>query len=214
MPTVMGLKAGVEMSTVGTSYRGDALIVRNEVPYDAEGVTSVVYAADEGSYVTKTTYDENGEALVVQTERAEFAIESIDGKTPHISIETVKYEVEFKKEEISKEEEISEKTELDKKEKSLIENGYKKVFNTIKIDFQYCNQSMKSKVQLQDIKDIGLLVYYDNPDYYELPLKEQREKLIDELNSYGFDFKYSDLGLDKLRTLYYGKEMYSENQNG
>jgi len=110
--------------------------------------------------------------------------------------------------------EISDKTELDKKEKSLIENGYKKVFDIIKIDFQYCNQSMKSKVQLQDIKDIGLLVYYDNPDYYELPLKEQREKLIDELNSYGFDFEYSDLGLDKLRTLYYGKEMYSENQNG
>ena len=110
--------------------------------------------------------------------------------------------------------EISDKTELDKKEKSLIENDYKKVFDTIKIDFQYCNQSMKSKVQLQDIKDIGLLIYYDNPDYYELPLKEQREKLIDELNSYGFAFKYSDLGLDKLRTLYYGKEMYSENQNG
>ena len=41
-----------------------------------------------------------------------------------------------------------------------------------------------------------------------------RKKLIDELNSYGFDFNYSDLGLDKLRTLYYGKEMYSENQNG
>ena len=100
-----------------------------------------------------------------------------------------------------------------KKEKSLIENNYKKVFDTIKIDFQYCNQSMKSKIQLQDIKDIGLLVYYDNPDYYELPLKEQRKKLIDELNSYGFDFEYSDLGLDKLRTLYYGKEMYSENQN-
>ena len=110
--------------------------------------------------------------------------------------------------------EISDKTELDKKEKSLIENDYKKIFDTIKIDFQYCNQSMKSKVQLQDIKDIGLLVYYDNPDYYELPLKEQREKLIDELNSYGFNFKYSDLGLDKLRTLYYGKEMYSKNQNG
>lgn len=110
--------------------------------------------------------------------------------------------------------EITDKTKLDNNEKSLIENGYKKVFDTIKIDFQYCNESMKSKVQLQDIKDIGLLVYYDNPDYYELPLKEQREKLIDELNSYGFDFKYSDLGLDKLRTLYYQKEMFSENQNG
>jgi len=41
----------------------------------------------------------------------------------------------------------------------------------------------------------------------------QRKKLIDELNSYGFDFDYSILGLDKLRTLYYGKEMYSNNQN-
>lgn len=109
---------------------------------------------------------------------------------------------------------ITDKTELDNKEKSLIENGYKKVFDTIKIDFQYSKESMKSKVQLQDIKDIGLLVYFDNPDYYELPIKEQREKLIDELNNYGFNFKYNDLGLDKLRTLYYQKEMYSENQNG
>ena len=110
--------------------------------------------------------------------------------------------------------EISDKTELDKKEKSLIENDYKKIFDTIKIDFQYCNQSMKSKVQLQDIKDIGLLVYYDNSNYYKYSVDVQRKLLIDELNSYGFDFKYSDLGLDKLRTLYYGKEMYSENQNG
>lgn len=72
---------------------------------------------------------------------------------------------------------------------------------------------MKSRIQLQDIKDIGLLLYYDNLDLYELSLEEQRKKLIDELNNYGFDFKYSDLGLDKLRTLYYKKEMYSKNQN-
>ncbi len=110
--------------------------------------------------------------------------------------------------------EIKDKTDLDEKQNELINNNYKKVFDTIKIDFQYCNEKMKSKIQLQDIKDIGLLVYYDNPDYYELPLKEQRNKLIDELNSYGFNFQYNDLGLDKLRTLYYGKEMFSENQNG
>ncbi len=35
-----------------------------------------------------------------------------------------------------------------------------------------------------------------------------------ELNTYGFDFKYTDLGLDKLRTLYYKEEKYSKNQNG
>ena len=110
--------------------------------------------------------------------------------------------------------EISIRTELDNKEKELINNNYKKVFDTMKLDFQYSNEQMKSKIQLQDIKDIGLLVYYDNPNYYELSLKEQRNKLIDELNSYGFNFQYTDLGLDKLRTLYYGKEMYSENQGG
>ena len=41
--------------------------------------------------------------------------------------------------------------------------------------------------------------------------EDRAERLI---NEYGFDFNYTDLGLDKLRTLYYGKEMYSENQNG
>lgn len=47
-----------------------------------------------------------------------------------------------------------------------------------------------------------------------LSLIEQRNKLIDELNNYGFDFTYDILGIDKLRTLYYKKEMYSNNQNG
>lgn len=64
-------------------------------------VCKVIFKAKEGytgnvAFEIKDVklYDENGEALVVQTERAEFAIESIDGKIPHISIETVKYENE------------------------------------------------------------------------------------------------------------------------
>jgi hypothetical protein len=72
---------------------------------------------------------------------------------------------------------------------------------------------MKSRIQLQQIENIGLLLYYDNPDYYDMSLQEQRKALIDELNSYGFEFSYEQLGLDKLRTLYYNREMYSENQN-
>ena len=36
---------------------------------------------------------------------------------------------------------------------------------------------MKNRIQLQDIKDIGLLLYYDNPDLYELSLEEQRKNL-------------------------------------
>lgn len=105
-------------------------------------------------------------------------------------------------------------SDLLEKEQKLIDDGYEKIFDTIKFDYQYCNDTMKSKVQLQDIKDIGLLVYYDNPDYYLYPPKEQRGLLLKELNSYGFNFKENDLGIDKLRTLYYKKEMFSENQNG
>jgi len=96
----------------------------------------------------------------------------------------------------------------------LIGEGYKKVFDTTKNDFHYQSKNMKSRVQLQIIDDIGLIVYYDNPDYYQFPLKEQRKMLLEELNSYGFSFDEKDLGIDKLRTLYYGKAMFSENQNG
>ena len=41
----------------------------------------------------------------------------------------------------------------------------------------------------------------------------QRKMLIDELNSYGFYFNYETLGLDKLRTLYYGEKKYSQNRS-
>ena len=49
----------------------------------------------------------------------------------------------------------------------MIKQGYKKVFDTSKLDFHYCNKKMKGRVQIQDIKDIGLLVYYDNEKYIE-----------------------------------------------
>jgi len=55
------------------------------------------------------------------------------------------------------------------------------------------------------------LVYYDNLDYYNYNLDIQRKMLIDELNSYGFSFDYNDLGLDKLRTLYYKENKFSKN---
>ncbi len=106
------------------------------------------------------------------------------------------------------------KDKLNEYETFLLSNGYKKVFDTKKKDHHYFKEGMNSRVQLQEIDDIGLILYYDNSNYYELPLEEQRKKLIDELNSYGFNFSYDCLGLDKLRTLYYKKEMYSNNQNG
>lgn len=105
------------------------------------------------------------------------------------------------------------KLELNNFESNLNQKGYKKVFDTCKKDHHFYKTGMTTKVQIQEIDDIGILVYFDNKHYYELDSNEQRCKLIDELNSYGFNFNYSDLGLDKLRTLYYKKEMYSEDQN-
>jgi len=53
-------EAQITSGNLSATHSGDCLIVRKEVPYSAEGVTSVVYEAEEGSYVTKTYVDENG----------------------------------------------------------------------------------------------------------------------------------------------------------
>ena len=100
-----------------------------------------------------------------------------------------------------------------KLEKELKKYGYRKVFDTIKFDHHWYKDGMTTRVQLQETKDIGLLVFLDNEAYYKYDLETHRKKLIDELNSYGFNFNYDTLGLDKLRTLYYRKEMFSKNQN-
>lgn len=112
------------------------------------------------------------------------------------------------------EEKIISKYNISKIESELLSKGYKKVFDTTKKDHHYFKEGMTSKVQLQEIDNIGLLVYFDNEKYYEYNLEEQRRLLIDELNSYGFNLNYKNLGLDKLRTLYYGEKKYSLNQNG
>ena len=104
--------------------------------------------------------------------------------------------------------------EIKAKEAELVSKGYRKVFDTIKLDFQYKKPDWYNYIQLQDIKDVVLLVYWENEKIYHLPLAQQHKALLEELNSNGFNFKESDLGVDKLRTLYYGKKMYSKNQNG
>jgi hypothetical protein len=98
-------------------------------------------------------------------------------------------------------------------EKLFQQNGFIQVFDTRKIDYQYSIGKMKSRIQLQVIDDIGLVLYYDNPDYYHLTMEEQRLAIIKELNSYGFDFAYNVKGLDKLRTLFNGYDCFSWNQN-
>lgn len=87
------------------------------------------------------------------------------------------------------------------------------VFDTFKRDYQYKIGEMQSRLQLQEIDNIGLVLYYDNPEYYNMSEKLQRIALIDELNSYGFNFDYSENGIDKLRTLLTGMTCTSQNQN-
>ena len=43
--------AQITASQIGSRYQGDCLIVRDEVPYDAEGLSSIEYIAEEGSTV-------------------------------------------------------------------------------------------------------------------------------------------------------------------
>ena len=43
--------AVIQSGNLGSSFHGDALIVRNETAYDEEGVTSIQYLAEEGSKV-------------------------------------------------------------------------------------------------------------------------------------------------------------------
>ena len=93
--------------------------------------------------------------------------------------------------------------------------GWYLIFDTFKRDYQYKIDDMKSMIQIQDIDNVGLVLYYDNPDYYRVEdVDTQRAMLIDELNGYGFAFKKEDLGIDKLRTLLTGKSCFSNNQNG
>ncbi len=41
----------ISAGTLGTRYTGDCLLIRDETPYDAEGLTSVDYVAEEGSAI-------------------------------------------------------------------------------------------------------------------------------------------------------------------
>ena len=103
--------------------------------------------------------------------------------------------------------------ELEVFEETLKQKGFEKIIDTMKIDYHYWKDGMKSRVQLQETEGLGLILYYDNPDYYGHEVLEQRKMLIDELNSYGFNINYEQEGIDKLRTLYSKEEKYSLNQN-
>ena len=45
----------ITAGTIGARYAGDCLIIRDETPYDAEGLTSISYVADEGAAIYRGT---------------------------------------------------------------------------------------------------------------------------------------------------------------
>lgn len=91
----------------------------------------------------------------------------------------------------------------------LLHAGYRKICEIVALQCLYSRSDKLCRLRLEQIQNLGLLVYYNNPSLAGLPKLTQRDRLIDELNDYGFYFNHSDLGVDKLRTFYYGFETYS-----
>lgn len=96
--------------------------------------------------------------------------------------------------------------------KTLKKSGYKKIFDTYKTDWVYDRNGVCH--QLQNIKKIGLLdyVYMNNlPD--NLNEEELFEIVKQHILSLGFELEF-ELGVDKLRSLYYKEYKFSTNQIG
>ncbi|MBQ7308454.1 MAG: hypothetical protein IJW82_08035 [Clostridia bacterium] len=93
----------------------------------------------------------------------------------------------------------------------LKSNGYELIFDTQKSDWIY--KKGECWHQLQDIKYIGLLDYVYNTEIFDKGYteEEQFEILKNQMKEYGFKLEY-DLGVDKLRSLYNKKLMFSKNQ--
>lgn len=95
----------------------------------------------------------------------------------------------------------------------LFSQGYDVVFDTRKSDWIY--KKGECYHQLQDINDIGLLDYVYNREIFDkgLDADEQFEELKRQMLALGFHLEYEQ-GVDKLRSLYNQKLMFSTNQIG
>lgn len=93
----------------------------------------------------------------------------------------------------------------------FFKNGYEIVFDTKKSDWIYKKGNCYH--QLQEIEKIGLLDYVIDNDICDKSEDEQFEILTKQLKTLGFHLEYK-LGIDKLRSLYNKKLMFSKNQAG
>lgn len=96
--------------------------------------------------------------------------------------------------------------------KKLKKAGYKIIFDTYKTDWVYEKDNCCH--QLQDIKNIGLLDYvYVKFNEENLTEEEMFEIVKKHILKLGFELEF-DLGVDKLRSLYYKELKFSQNQIG
>ena len=95
----------------------------------------------------------------------------------------------------------------------MFKAGYVVVFDTEKTDWIYKKGDCYH--QLQDIKGIGLVDYVYNKEIFNKGLNEDEMFLVlkNQMKELGFDLEY-ELGVDKLRTLYYKEIKFSKNQIG
>ena len=103
--------------------------------------------------------------------------------------------------------------EFKKIQTKMESKGWFMIFDTFKVDYQYSIGDMKSRIQFQEIDRIGLLLYYDNPDYYDFTPERQRDALLDELNSYGFNFSTDQKIIEEMIKLKKEIDKYIANNN-
>jgi len=95
----------------------------------------------------------------------------------------------------------------------LFKEGYEVIFETQKSDWVYKKGGYWH--QLQDIKDIGLLDYVYTDEFLDetITQDEMFEIVKQHIHDLGFKLEY-ELGVDKLRSLYYKELKFSKNQIG
>ena len=91
--------------------------------------------------------------------------------------------------------------ECKKEENEILKQGYKKIYTDEKTDWVYKKtDEEKMYFQIQDIKDDCLMIAYDNENYYDLDRKEQRKKLIEDVEKYGIEIIDTD-NIDRFKLI-------------
>ncbi len=91
----------------------------------------------------------------------------------------------------------------------FVESGYEVVFDTKKTDWVY--KKGECYHQLQNIEKIGLLDYVENKEISSLSKEQQFNEIKNQMLEMGFTLSHP-LGVDKLRSLYHNKLMFSYDQ--